>query len=64
MRQPSVLSPQGRSLYAIPVGLIDDEQGWTLRQEVFIDEKPPFYAFANDTEQLTEAQLFAQHSAE
>lgn len=31
--------------------------------QVFIDEKPDFYAFANQTRKPTGAELFAQHGA-
>ena len=49
--------------YAVPVGLLEGaDQPWTLVMEVFIDEKPAFYAFANDTRKLTGAELFAQHN--
>lgn len=51
--------------YAIPVGLLDDTgQQWWLATEVFIEEKPGFYSFANDTTKLTGAELFAQHGSE
>jgi len=46
--------------YAIPVGLLAGED-WTLASEVFIDEKPAWYCFANQTRQLTGAELFAEH---
>jgi hypothetical protein len=40
----------------------DDPSGLTLRKEVFIDSKPPAYAFAGETQKLTGAELFAQMS--
>ncbi|WP_295461638.1 GFA family protein [uncultured Pseudomonas sp.] len=46
--------------YAIPVGLLEGED-WTLASEVFIEEKPAWYCFANQTRQLTGAELFAEH---
>lgn len=49
--------------YWMPVGLFNDEQPWILDQQIFIDEKPPFYSFANETKNLTGAEVFAQYSA-
>lgn len=48
--------------YAIPVGLFDDQRDWQLNREVFIDQKPGFYCFAQRTEQLTGEELFALHA--
>jgi len=47
--------------YAIPVGLLDEGTNWVLDEEIFIDEKPPFYSLANDTKKLTGAEVFAQY---
>lgn len=49
--------------YAIPAGLLDSEGQLSLHQQIFIDEKPAFYAFANDTRNLTGEEVFAQHGA-
>ncbi|KYC39761.1 aldehyde-activating protein [Scytonema hofmannii PCC 7110] len=48
--------------YAIPVGLLDDSEQWVFNQQIFIDEKPPFYAFVNETKNLTGTEVFAQYS--
>lgn len=50
-------------LYAVPVGLFDDDESFVFDHQVFIDEKPAFYAFANETRNLTGAELFARHGA-
>lgn len=50
-------------LYAVPVGLFDDSEPFVFDHQVFIDEKPAFYAFANETRNLAGAELFAQHDA-
>lgn len=47
----------------VPVGLLDDGDQWVFDNQVFIDEKPPYYSFANQTKNLTGAELFAQFSA-
>ena len=49
--------------YAIPVGLFDEQAGWQLNREVFIDQKPAYYCFAQSTLQLTGEELFALHGA-
>ncbi len=49
--------------YALPVGLLDDAGQWHFRQQIFVDEKPGFYAFANETRNLTGAEAFAQFGA-
>jgi hypothetical protein len=49
--------------YAVPVGLVDGGQPWQLAQQIFIDEKPAYYAFANRTRDLTGPQVFAQFQA-
>ena len=48
--------------YAIPVGLFEDGDRWTLSDQIFIDEKPSFYSFAEKTRDLTGAEVFAQFS--
>ena len=45
--------------YALPVGLLGDTD-WRLEEQVFIDDKPPFYSFAQKTRDLTEDQAFAR----
>ena len=47
----------------VPVGLLDDQAPWVLDHQVFIDEKPAFYDFANPTRNMTGAELFAQFGA-
>lgn len=54
------LKKEGR--YFIPVGLLDDGEQWVFDQQIFIDEKPSVYSFANQTKNLTGAEVFAQSS--
>jgi hypothetical protein len=49
--------------YAVPVGLFDNGEAWVFDQQIFIDEKPLFYSFANQTKNLTGAEVFAQYAA-
>jgi hypothetical protein len=46
--------------YIMPVGLFGAEHPFIMHQQIFVDEKPAFYDFANTTEQLTGAEVFAQ----
>ena len=46
--------------YIMPVGLFGTGHPFSLHQQIFIDEKPTFYDFANTTEMLTSAEVFAQ----
>lgn len=50
--------------YMVAAGLFDSTQQWDFHQQVFIDEKPAYYSFANTTENLTGAELFARFGAE
>ena len=45
--------------YILPAGLFQDTQ-FRLTNEIFIDEKPPFYDFRNETHKLTGQQVFEQ----
>jgi len=49
-------------MYAIPVGLFDENEQWQLADQVFIDRKPTYYSFAEKTRNLTGEELFAQFS--
>lgn len=46
--------------YYIPVGVFDNDEGFVFEHQVFIDEKPEYYSFANKTKNMTGAELFAQ----
>ena len=49
--------------YILPAGLFQ-EASFTLASEIFIDEKPGFYALANPTRKMTGAEVFAQFSSQ
>ena len=46
-----------RSINIVAVDLFDDLEGLRLDHEVYIDEKPDYYRFAEKTTQLTGAQV-------
>lgn len=48
--------------YHVPAGLFDNEPELTLGLQIFIDEKPPYYRFANETPALTGAEVFAMYA--
>lgn len=50
--------------YFIPVGLLKDSEAFIFDHQVFIEEKPDLYSFANQTLNMTGAELFAQFSDE
>ena len=48
--------------HMVPVGIFDGEDKLVFRSQVFIDEKPAFYSFAEKTKDLTGAELFAKYA--
>ena len=44
--------------YIVPLGLLQSENEFTFKQQIFIDKKPNTYAFSNETVSLTEQQVF------
>lgn len=43
----------------VGLGSLDDADGITLTEEIFIDRKPDGYAFKGETKQMTEAEVMA-----
>lgn len=48
------------SFYDIPAGLVNLGEGTKLHSQIFIDRKPAYYNFAEATENMTEAEVFAK----
>ncbi len=48
--------------YFVPVGLFPDDIEFEFTEQIFIDKKPSYYDFANQTVNLTEAEIFAKFS--
>lgn len=46
--------------YFVPVGLFDDCEAIVFAHQVFIDEKPAYYSFANETKNMIGAEVIAQ----
>lgn len=50
--------------YFMPAGLFDQIDYLSFDQELFIEEKPGYYDFANNTDKLTGERLFAMYAPE
>lgn len=48
--------------YVVCAGLFDNQDSLAFTNQIFIDEKPSFYDFANDTKNLTGAEVFAMYA--
>ncbi len=47
--------------HIIPAGLFDEQDSFVFDNQVFIDKKPSFYSFANETNDMTEAEVFEKY---
>ena len=48
--------------YILATGILENPAAFELTQQLFIEEKPAYYSYANDTENLTGEQVFAQYA--
>ncbi len=46
---------------SMSAGLFDDDVVFDFDHQVFIDEKPPYYSFAEKTKDMTGAEIFAKY---
>ena len=53
---------KGQQEYQIPVGLFGDSISPVFTLQVFIDRKPEYYTFAEETEKMTEAQIYEMYA--
>lgn len=49
----------GKDFYEISAETLDDKSGLVLDTEIFVDEKPSYYHFANATKKMTGAEIIA-----
>lgn len=49
-----------KASYSFTAGLFGDADGFAMVEEIFIDEKPAYYAFAGARERLTGAEVMAK----
>lgn len=47
--------------YHIPMGIFENCDDMDFVLQVFIDKKPEYYSFADETETMTEAEVFAKY---
>ena len=50
--------------HMIPVGAFAEDEGLSLTLQVFTDEKPSWYHFAEKTKEMTGAEIFAMVQAQ
>ena len=48
--------------YAVPIGLFEEDDHLEFTHQVFVDERPSYYKFSNDTEDMTGPELFAKYT--
>lgn len=48
--------------YYVFAGLFEDQSAFDLVGQIFIDRKPAYYGFSNDTENLTEQQFYEKYA--
>jgi hypothetical protein len=53
----------GKDFYAVSAEAFDDTSGFGFTSQIFIDEKPSYYTFANATKDMTGAEVFAEMQA-
>jgi hypothetical protein len=54
----------GSNQYALSAGTLDGQSELALTTEIFIDKKPAYYAFANETKKLTGDEVMASFSTD
>jgi hypothetical protein len=50
--------------YAIPVGFFDGDDKWRFEEQIFVDQKPSYYSFSEETKDLTGEEVFALYSGQ
>ena len=48
--------------YIVPAGIFDHGEKLVFDHQIFIEEKPEYYSFANKTHNMTGAEVFAQYA--
>lgn len=49
-----------KNQYFLPAGLFQDDASFEFKEQIFVDNKPHYYEFANQTLNLTAAEVFAK----
>lgn len=50
--------------YHFPIGLLDSGSKYKFSHQIFIDEKPEYYSFSNETQNMTGAEVFAHFESD
>jgi len=50
--------------YMVSAGLFEDPSSFMVDHQIFIDKKAAYYTLANDTKNMTEAEVFARYGGE
>lgn len=50
--------------HELPVGLFENQENFHFDLQVFVDRKPAFYSFANQTKKMTEAEVIEKFAPE
>ena len=53
-----------KSYYMMAAGLFDDQSAFVFDHQIFIDEKPSYYCFSNETDNKTGAEMMESAQAE
>jgi len=53
----------GKDFYAVSAEAFDDTAGFAFTSQIFVDEKPGYYDFANTTRNMTGPEVFAAFAA-
>lgn len=51
---------KGNGEYFLFTGIFEPQKDWVFNHEIFIEGKPAFFNFANDTKKMTGEEVFAQ----
>lgn len=49
--------------YIMPVGIFDNGENFVFDHQIFIDDKPEYYCFSNETHNMTGAEVFAKYAS-
>lgn len=52
-----------KPFYAVSAETVDNTDGFSFTTQIFVDEKPAYYAFANTTKMMTGADVMAAFGA-
>jgi hypothetical protein len=56
---PLIWKLHGKDQFSVSLAAFDDTDGVEFTTEIFIDQKPDYFAFSNDTKKMTGAEVFA-----